>query len=208
MFKKLAIADNLTTWINFSVSRFQGLDFFTRRMVFVAIGLRILMDFSGYSDIALGLAETMGITIPENFNWPYFATNIQDFWQRWHISLSTWIRDYVYIPMGGGRHGKTRTVLNALVAFSLVGLWHGAQWSYVFWGIYHGAGLIVYRLYHDFGWKRFEAAYPAAVHQRWFRWPVGFTSWLLTQAFVFIGWMFFFYPVKDAMHYMYLMLHA
>jgi alginate O-acetyltransferase complex protein AlgI len=208
MIKKLVIADNLTAWINFSIPRFQDLDRSTRWFVFVAIGMRILMDFSGYSDIALGLAETLGITIPENFNWPYFATNIQDFWRRWHISLSTWIRDYVYIPMGGGRHGKARTLLNGLFAFSLVGLWHGARWYYVFWGIYHGFGLMAYRLYKEFGRKRFVASYPLAPSRTWFRWPFGILSWMLTQAFVFAGWMFFFYPVKDALHYMYLMFHA
>jgi alginate O-acetyltransferase complex protein AlgI len=208
MFKKLVLADNLTAWINFSVPRFQSLDRPTRWLVFLAIGMRILMDFSGYSDIALGLAEAMGITIPENFNWPYFATNIQDFWRRWHISLSTWIRDYVYIPMGGGAHGKARTVLNGLFAFSLVGLWHGAQWYYVFWGVYHGVGLMIHRLYKEFAWKPFEAAYPDTAGRAWLRWPVGAFSWLLTQTFVFVGWMFFFYPVKDALHYMYLMFHA
>jgi alginate O-acetyltransferase complex protein AlgI len=205
MFKKLVIADNLTTWINFSMPRFQELDLLTRWVLFLSIGMRILMDFSGYSDIALGLAETMGITIPENFNWPYFATNIQDFWRRWHISLSTWIRDYVYIPMGGGARGKGRTLLNGLFAFSLVGLWHGAQWYYVFWGVYHGVGLMIYRLYNQFGWKPFEAAYPGASAKPWFRWPFGILSWLLTQSFVFVGWMFFFYPLKDAARYLHLM---
>ena len=208
MFKKLVIADNLTAWINFSIPRFQDLDRPTRWLVFVGIGMRILMDFSGYSDIALGLAEAMGITIPENFNWPYLATNIQDFWRRWHISLSTWVRDYVYIPMGGGRHSKARTILNGLFAFSLVGLWHGARWYYVFWGVYHGFGLVVYRLYSEFGWKNFAASYPAAASRAWLRWPFGILSWTLTQAFVFAGWMFFFYPVKDALHYMYLMFQA
>jgi len=208
MFKKLLIADNLTTWINFSIPRFETLDLSTRWLVFLAIGLRILMDFSGYSDIALGLAETMGITIPENFNWPYFATNIQDFWRRWHISLSTWIRDYVYIPLGGSQHGKARTVLNALFAYSLVGLWHGAQWYYVFWGVYHGVGLMIYRVYHDIGWKTFEASYPTVAGRAWFRQPFGALSWLLTQTFVFVGWMFFFYPIKDALHYLSLLFHA
>ena len=208
MFKKLVIADNLRAWINFSIPRFQDLDRSTRWLVFVGIGMHILMDFSGYSDIALGLAGAMGITIPENYNWPYFASNIQDFWRRWHISLSTWVRDYVYIPMGGGRHGKARTVVNALFAFSLVGLWHGARWHYVFWGVYHGFGLVVYRLYNEVGWKNFAASYPAAASRAWFRLPFGILSWTLTQAFVFAGWMFFFYPVKDALHYMYLMFHA
>jgi alginate O-acetyltransferase complex protein AlgI len=208
MFKKLVIADNLTTWINFWVPQFQELNRPTRWFAFIAIGLRILMDFSGYTDIALGLAEMMGIAIPENFNWPYLATNIQDFWRRWHISLSTWIRDYVYIPMGGGRHGKARTVLNGLFAFSLVGLWHGAQWHYVLWGIYHGAGLVTYRVYDEFGRKRLQAAFPKAASDEWLRRPAGVASWLLTQTFVFVGWMLFFYPAKDATHYMYLMLRA
>ncbi len=192
MFKKLVIADNLTVWINYDIPRFEGIPLYMRWLVFLAIGMRILMDFSGYSDIALGLAETMGITIPENFNWPYIATNIQDFWRRWHISLSSWIRDYIYIPLGGGRHGKARTALNALIAFSLVGLWHGAQWYYVLWGIYHGVGLMTYRLYHDYAWKPFEANYPSISARVWFRWPVAGVSWLVTQSFVFVGWMIFF----------------
>jgi alginate O-acetyltransferase complex protein AlgI len=204
--KKLVIADNLTAWINFHVPRFQEIDVSKRWIAFFAIGIRILMDFSGYSDIALGLADMLGITLPENFNWPYFATNIQDFWQRWHISLSTWIRDYVYIPLGGGRHGRGRTLLNGLLAFSLCGLWHGAQWYYVFWGLYHGIGLVIYRIYHEFFWKRIEESRPAFTAMRSVRWPLAVFGWVLTQAFVFIGWMFFFYPVKDALHYMSLML--
>ncbi len=201
-FKKLVLADNLTLWINFNIPRFENSSLSLRWVVFVGVGIRILLDFSGYSDIALGLADAMGITIPENFNWPYIATNIQDFWRRWHISLSTWVRDYVYIPLGGGRHGKARTAVNGLFAFSLVGLWHGAQWYYVLWGIYHGVGLVTYRLYREFVWKPFEASYPDLPSQTWFRLPTAALSWLITQAFVFTGWMFFFYPVKDAVRYL------
>src|ERR1700749_1531432 len=107
--------------------------------------MRILMDFSGYRDIALGLAEPMGITIPENFNWPYFATNIQEFWRRWHISLSSWIRDYVYIPLGGSRRGEWRTSLNLIVAFAVSGIWHGAAYNFVAWGLWHGLLLVGHR---------------------------------------------------------------
>jgi alginate O-acetyltransferase complex protein AlgI len=202
LIKKLVIADNLTAWINFHVPRFHESDLFTRRMAFLAIGMRILADFSGYSDIALGLADLLGITLPENFNWPYLATNIQDFWQRWHISLSTWIRDYVYIPLGGGRRGRGRTLLNGLFAFGLCGLWHGPQWYYVFWGLYHGTGLVIYRAYHEFFWKKVEASRPALTNSAWVRWPLNGLGWLVTQTFVFVGWMFFFYPVKDALHYL------
>jgi alginate O-acetyltransferase complex protein AlgI len=207
MFKKLVIADNLTLWINHQVPHFDEIDRSTQRLIFLGIGMRILMDFSGYSDIALGLARMMGITILENFNWPYFATNIQEFWRRWHISLSTWIRDYVYIPLGGGRHGKLRTLCNALIAFALCGLWHGAAWNYAFWGVYHGVGLVVYRVYRDLAWNRFETAFPALSSSWWFRWPHLLLSWLVTQFFVFVGWMFFFYPIKDAWHYLYLTFH-
>ena len=120
-----------------------------RWLVLGAIAVRILMDFSGYSDIAIGCAKLLGITLPENFNWPYAARNIQDFWQRWHISLSSWIRDYIYIPMGGSRHGVPRRVINGLVAFALCGLWHGAAWHFVVWGLYHGVALVLCATYRS-----------------------------------------------------------
>ena len=116
-------------------------------MLFAAVAFRILLDFSGYSDIAIGLARMMGVAIPANFNWPYLSTNIREFWHGRHISVSTWIRDYIHIPLGGSRHGNLRSFLKGLAAFSLCGLWHGAGWNFVLWGLYHGLGLSISHFY-------------------------------------------------------------
>jgi len=108
--------------------------------------LQIYFDFSGYSDMAIGLGRMFGFRIPENFNYPYVATSITEFWRRWHISLSTWFRDYLYIPLGGSRRGVGRTYRNLIVVFLLCGLWHGASWNFVAWGLFHGGFLILERL--------------------------------------------------------------
>jgi alginate O-acetyltransferase complex protein AlgI len=107
--------------------------------------LQIYFDFSGYSDMAIGLGRMFGFEIRENFRWPYVATSLTEFWRRWHISLSTWFRDYVYIPLGGNRHGPVRTGANLVLVFALCGLWHGATWTFVVWGLYHGAFLLLER---------------------------------------------------------------
>ena len=104
----------------------------------VLFSIQIYGDFSGYSDIAVGCARLFGINLMQNFSTPYFATSIRDFWRRWHISLMTWLRDYVYIPLGGNRCSRPRQILNTLITFLLSGLWHGAAWTYVLWGLYHG----------------------------------------------------------------------
>ena len=108
--------------------------------------LQIYFDFSGYSDMAIGLGRMLGFEFVENFNYPYIACSVQDFWRRWHISLSAWLRDYVYIPLGGGRVSLPRVYFNLLLVFFLCGLWHGASWSFVLWGLYHGMLLVVERL--------------------------------------------------------------
>lgn len=108
--------------------------------------LQIYFDFSGYSDMAIGLGRMMGFTFTENFNYPYYAKSVQEFWRRWHISLSTWFRDYLYIPLGGSRGNLSRVYFNLLLVFFLCGLWHGASWAFVAWGLYHGAFLILERL--------------------------------------------------------------
>ena len=105
--------------------------------------LQIYFDFSAYSDMAIGLGHMFGFTFQENFNYPYVATSIQDFWRRWHISLSTWFKEYVYIPLGGNRKGKPRAAFNRMVVFFLCGLWHGASWTFVAWGVYHGLFLLL-----------------------------------------------------------------
>jgi alginate O-acetyltransferase complex protein AlgI len=188
---KKVIADNLTLYIDLDQDNFAVLQLGQRWFIFAAIAFRILFDFSGYSDIAIGLARMMGIRLPANFDWPYLATSIQAFWQRWNMSLTSWIRDYVYIPLGGNRHGLKRRVLNGLIAFALCGLWHGPAWHFILWGLYHGAGLGVCATYRHlpFGVGRgLEKAFSK------FK-PI---SWIATQFFVWIGWLLFFFSADKA----------
>jgi alginate O-acetyltransferase complex protein AlgI len=190
--KKVLIADQLTLYIDQWQPHFADEGIVGRWIIFVGIALRILMDFSGYSDIAIGCAQLLGIRLPENFNWPYAARNLQEFWQRWHISLTTWIRDYVYIPLGGSRRGWARRVLNGLLAFALCGLWHGPAWHFVLWGVYHGCGLGVCATY-----ERIPGAGPA-VAQVFRKEPIA--GWVVTQLFAGMGWLLFFYPTAVAWH--------
>jgi alginate O-acetyltransferase complex protein AlgI len=165
-----------------------------RILIVVAIGFRILFDFSGYSDMAIGFARMMGIRLPENFRWPYLATNLVSFWRRWHISLSTWIRDYIYFALGGSRYGMARRLLNGAIAFALCGLWHGAAWHFVLWGLYHGAGLVVSVIaLHVLTPLRDRV--PVAA-----RYAACGVGWLMTTTFVMLGWLLFFYPVPQALH--------
>jgi len=115
----------------------------------ISYTFQIYFDFSGYSDMAIGLGSIFGFKIPENFNFPYIARSIKDFWRRWHISLSTWFRDYLYIPLGGNRKGGVRTYLNLFIVFFLTGLWHGASWNFVVWGMIHGLFLVLERIGGD-----------------------------------------------------------
>ncbi len=141
--------------------------------------LQIYFDFSGYSDMAIGLGRMLGFQLNENFRYPYFASSITDFWRRWHISLSSWFRDYVYIPLGGNRLGPFRTALNLLVVFSLCGLWHGASWSFLIWGWHHGVFLIAER------WLRQLPVRPQLAQA----WAIAGRLYVLTV--VMIGWLFF-----------------
>lgn len=197
--KKVVIADNLTLALAYyapvtadhSIAQFAAQSLTTRWFLLVLIAMRILMDFSGYSDIAIGLARLLGVKIPENFNWPYAAKSIQEFWQRWHISLSSWIRDYVYIPLGGSRHGLARKIFNGLFAFGLCGLWHGPAWNFVVWGLYHGVGLAVcanYSYLPGIG-PKLQAILANSPK----------VCWLATQLFAWLGWLLFFYPVPQAL---------
>ena len=190
-FSKKIIADNLTLWIERYEKSFTTESMTLRWLLFAGIGFRILLDFSGYSDIAIGIARMMGIRLPMNFNWPYLAKSIAEFWQRWHISLSSWIRDYIYIPLGGNRHGNARKIANGLIAFSLCGLWHGPAWNFVIWGVYHGLGLAVSNTYTQLPFgigKGIETVFRR----------VPFLGWALTLLFVWLGWLLFFYPVDTA----------
>ena len=141
----------------------------------VCYTLQIYFDFSGYSDMAIGLGRMFGFRFPENFRWPYVADTVQDFWRRWHISLSSWFRDYLYVPLGGNRVSRRRMYFNLVLVFFLCGLWHGASWSFVVWGLYHGTFLVVERL----GLAAFVRRLPVAVRH----------AYLLVV--VMIGWVFF-----------------
>lgn len=142
-FKKLVVADNLAIHID---GIFQNVNSYTGLPLLVAalcFSLQIYCDFSGYSDIAIGTAKLFGIDLMTNFRSPYFSASIKEFWSRWHISLSTWFRDYIYIPMGGNRVGRLRHACNLMVTFLASGLWHGAAWTYVYWGGVHGAAQLL-----------------------------------------------------------------
>lgn len=141
----------------------------------IAYSLQIYFDFSGYSDMAIGIAKMMGFRFPENFNFPYISQSITEFWRRWHITLSNWMRDYLYIPMGGNRVSKRRLYFNLSAVFLISGFWHGAAWSFIFWGGYHGLFLILDRLFLLDFLKRIGKT-PAVI---------------LTYLIVLIGWVFF-----------------
>jgi len=137
--------------------------------------LQIYYDFSGYSDMAIGLGKMFGFRLPENFNYPYISRSMREFWKRWHISLSTWLRDYLYIPLGGSRKGAGRTMANLLIVFLLCGLWHGANWTFVVWGLWHGLFLVL------------ERVVPLNQKKIWHHIP----GWLYTTTVVMIGWVIF-----------------
>jgi alginate O-acetyltransferase complex protein AlgI len=147
-----------------------------------AYTLQIYFDFSGYSDMAIGLGRMFGFQIMENFNLPYVAKSIKEFWHRWHISLSTWFRDYLYIPLGGNQISENRTYINLVIVFLLTGLWHGASWSFVFWGLFHGTFLILERI----GLSKLLEKFPH------------FIGWSYTMFIVIIGWVFF--RIEDFTH--------
>ncbi len=140
----------------------------------IAYGMQIYFDFAGYSHMAIGLGLMVGLRFPENFRNPYLSTSLTEFWRRWHISLSSWLRDYLYIPLGGNRGGLIRTYANILITMALGGLWHGASWTFLLWGLWHGIGLVSVRIWRSLG-REVSA-------------PVGN---LLTVAFVFAGWLLF-----------------
>jgi len=145
----------------------------------VAFGLQIYFDFSGYTDMAIGMAKLLGFHFPVNFRRPYLASSITGFWRRWHISLSTWLRDYLYIPLGGSRHGRWKTYRNLMLTMLLGRLWHGASWNFMIWGLYHGGLLAVERAFRG----------NRAIRQGWAGlYPL---KAVLTFALVTIGWVFF-----------------
>jgi alginate O-acetyltransferase complex protein AlgI len=148
-----------------------------------AYAIVIYADFSAYSDIAIGVALLLGFEFPANFDRPYAAVSLRDFWRRWHMTLSRWLRDYLYIPLGGSRHGEVRTAVNIMITMLLGGLWHGAGWTFAAWGAFHGIGQVIGR------W-RVRRAKALGIVERTSRWVVA-RKQLVTFNLVALGWVFF-----------------
>jgi alginate O-acetyltransferase complex protein AlgI len=188
--KKTLIADNLAIFVRLvfeptTLDRAGSIDLW---LAIFAYGLQLYLDFSGYVDIVLGTAILFGINLPTNFNFPYLSTSIADFWRRWHISLGNWLRDYIYIPLGGSRLGLVRTCLNLLALMLISGIWHGADWGYIVWGGIHGIALVVHRLTHTLSGKIESLAL-------FWRSRVGhICGWILTQPLIFVAWIWFRLP--------------
>ncbi len=164
----------------------------------LAFAVKIYMDFSGYSDIAIGSARLFGIHVPENFAWPYFRRNIAQFWRHWHMSLTSWITDYVYKPLGGNRRGLALTAVNVVVAMAVSGIWHGAQWHFLVWGLFHGALLAGFRLWEGLVKTPVLERVPAlgaGVGGRVLTAAGSMAGGLLTFAAVTVGWGLFVMPV-------------
>jgi alginate O-acetyltransferase complex protein AlgI len=181
-FKKVFIADRVASFVDGVFAAPDVYDGATLALGVLAYAVQIYCDFSGYSDIAIGVARILGYDFSRNFNMPYVARGIDEFWHRWHISLSTWLRDYLYIPLGGSRRGRVSTYMNLLLTMVLGGLWHGAAWTFVAWGAWHGGALAVQRWFHEGSRSRETTA------SAWWRGAVG---WLLTMIVVMVGWVFF-----------------
>ncbi|MCS6850792.1 MAG: MBOAT family protein [Gemmataceae bacterium] len=145
LFKKVFIADRLAQFVDPVFAQPELYDAVTHRWAILAYAAQIYCDFSGYSDLAIGTAKWFGFELPQNFNFPYLSASITEFWKRWHMTLSTWMRDYLYISLGGSRRGNLRTYVNLLATMTLCGLWHGASWNYVLWGLYNGVLLAAHR---------------------------------------------------------------
>lgn len=176
-FKKMVVADSLGVFVDNVYGSIHSYTGFTLIIIALFYTVQIYCDFSGYSSIAVGIAKLFGIRLRKNFGYPYFATSIKEFWGKWHISLSTWFRDYVYIPLGGNRVGKLRHKLNLMITFLVSGLWHGASWNFVIWGGIHG---FVQVLESGFSRKGKSGG------RIW-----GFVKWLFVMLIVTVAWVFF-----------------
>ncbi len=190
--KKQAIADRMAEYVD-PVFADPSL-YRASAILFAALAwaIQIYCDFSGYTDMALGAAHMLGYKLSRNFNLPYLAVNISDFWRRWHISLSNWLRDYLFIPLGGSRCSRRRAAINLLITMTLGGLWHGSNWTYVFWGVLHGTYLVVHRYFRD--WCMVRPRWDGALQS-----AVGTVlRTVLTFLCVIFGWIFFRATTFDA----------
>jgi D-alanyl-lipoteichoic acid acyltransferase DltB (MBOAT superfamily) len=174
--KKVLLADKLAELVDplFLRAKMETLTFGDAWTAALAFSFQLFLDFSAYTEMAIGIALMFGLLLPENFRRPYLATDLRDFWRRWHISLSNFLRDYLYIPLGGSRHGVARYLWASMATMGLCGLWHGAGWMYVMWGLWHGAGLVTCR-----GWQHLHRPMPA------------WAGWAITMLFVQVGWVIF-----------------
>ena len=179
--QKTLFADHLSIFVDQVYSSPEIYSPSTLWLTVAAYSMQIFCDFSGYSLMAIGTARILGFELPENFRMPYLAQSVADFWRRWHISLSTWLRDYLYIPLGGNRHGELRTQMNMAITMLLGGLWHGASWNFVLWGALHGLALAVHR-----SWERWRASRGLAADDASAAYKVG--SWALTVLFCGMAW--------------------
>ena len=199
LFQKIFIADNLAKIVNYYFLPADSYNGATVILGLYAFAFQIYCDFAGYSNIARGLGKVMGFDIMVNFNLPYFATNPSEFWKRWHISLSTWLKDYLYIPLGGNKKGTLVTCRNLAITMFLGGLWHGAAWTFVLWGIYHGLLLIIHKLLvHILG--KIPAIKNYFLDKTWY-----FLRIIFFFHLVCIGWLFF---RAQSMEQVYKMLHG
>ncbi|WP_335216363.1 MBOAT family O-acyltransferase [Nostoc sp.] len=180
-FKKVVLADNLASFvdISFKTSHSSAWDIWITGGLF---SMQIYLDFAGYTDMARGSAKLLGYDLPINFDFPYVSRSIGEFWRRWHITLSNWLRDYLYIPLGGNRAGQNRTYINLIITMSLGGLWHGAGWTYIIWGFYQGVALVVHRVFASS-----QIAKSFFEQTLWGQ----FSAWMLTYLTVIIGWIIF-----------------
>ncbi len=178
-FKKVVVADRLAAYVNVVYSQPQEHTSLAILIATIFFAFQIYCDFSGYTDIAIGLAKIMGFTLMQNFRQPYFAKSVREFWSRWHISLSTWFRDYLYIPLGGNRVAFSRNLLNLFIVFAVSGIWHGANWTFLIWGAVHGSVVVIETI----------VAHRKTATLR-LRWPRIFGV-LLTFSIVTFAWVFF-----------------
>ena len=174
LFKKVVIADTFAIWATNGFDVAKELNLIEAWVTSLSYTFQLYFDFSGYTDMAIGAALLFNIKLPINFNSPYKALSIQDFWRRWHITLSRFLKDYIYIPLGGNRRGNIRTYSNLMVTFLLGGLWHGAGWTFIFWGFLHGIALVIHRVWKQLGFSMNKIL-----------------AWFITFNFVNIAWVFF-----------------
>ncbi|NEQ95460.1 MAG: MBOAT family protein [Cyanothece sp. SIO2G6] len=186
--KKLLLADHIATFVNLSFDNIERAGSGDLWLATFAYGLQLYLDFSGYVDVARGSATLLGFELPRNFDAPYFASSIADFWRRWHMTLGDWLRNYLYFPLGGSRKSLARTCLNLVIVMAIAGIWHDAGWGFIIWGLIHGVALALHRLT-----DAQSNAMPKL--QDFWRSPLGVVlSWLITQFTVFGAWLFFRLP--------------